>query len=91
MARRKHTKVHAGFRSKNGSHRKLRVAISVERTAERNGAAFYSCVRVLGGKRFREGSGDRCAYGRNPRAALANAMTNYAKSLRKRAGAFRGL
>lgn len=45
---------------------------------------FKACVRL--GYR-----GHACDWGKNPRAAIANALTAYARVLRKRRGAFAGL
>jgi len=84
MARR--TKVHAGLRGKRGSTRRIKSTIIVHRTAERGPLAFEACLRI-GAVAM---SGGECGYGRNPRKALANAMTKMMKHLRTRKGAFAG-
>lgn len=66
---------------------------TIHRTGHRGAQAFEVCVRKFQGKAagLREGNWDRCGLGRNPRHALANAMTKFAKALKKRKGAFAGL
>lgn len=83
-------KVKAGLRSKRGSTRDVSAKIIVHRTAERGPVAFEACIRV--GKSARPGMhAAECAHGRNPRAAVANAMRTYAKALSGRKGSFRGV
>ena len=60
--------------------------------AWRQAEAFKACVRV-GKERKNQpmGAAWDCAYGKNPREAVANAMKKVAKFIGRRRGAFHGL
>lgn len=82
MARRR--KVFPRYKGGNsGRKRKLALTATIRPTGEAQRFAFEACVRVKGGKA-------ECAFAKNPRKALANAVTKLGKSMRKRSGAFAG-
>lgn len=90
-------KIKPGINSRRGSTRRIPATVIVHRTADRGSIAFEACVRVGGHlKRVKSGpgrayaQGTECAFGKNPRAAVAKAMSRYATHLRKRKGAFGG-
>ncbi len=66
----------------NGKAKKVKITGTVEQTRGSGNDAFYACVKI--------GKTDQCAYGRNPRKALANAVTYLAHGLMRRKGSFRG-
>jgi hypothetical protein len=84
---RRHKKLSPGGRYSAGKSRSIKVRVTVNRQATTAGEystpyAFQACVHLKGG--------GRCGYGKNPRKAIANAMSETAKVLRKRGGAFAG-
>ncbi len=86
MARR-HRKLTPGMRSSRGPSRVMKMQIRVSRNPSDGGQystpyAFEACVRVRGVK-------ENCGWGKNPRKAVAAALANVAKGLRKRGGAFK--
>lgn len=88
MARRK--KLSPGTRG-GSTGRKMKITATIYRhpsTAGEysDGYAFEACLRLKG-----KGGGSNCGYGKNPRKALANALSATAKRLKKRTGAFRGM
>lgn len=84
-------KIKPNFRSKRGSTRRIATKVIVHRTAERGNVAFEACIRMgTLATTPRLGHAVECAYGKNPRAAVANAMVQFGKAIRKRKGAFRG-
>lgn len=87
MARR-HRKLTPGARSSNGPSRVLNISARISRRPGDAGQystpyAFEACVRVRGVQ-------ENCGYGRNPRKALAAALSGVSKGLKKRGGAFKG-
>ncbi len=85
---RRHRKVTPGSRSSAGPSKKLAIQARISRRPTDGGQystpyAFEACIKM-------RGLAQNCGYGRNPRKALANAMGEVAKSLRKRKGSFRG-
>lgn len=93
MARKIRTRRNVG-RSPKGYARRPHVNVEVER----RGRAFLACawLRHGGGRSSNvvNPGGPRgyfCAFGRNPRSALAGAFVRLAGSLRKRSGAFAGV
>lgn len=77
-------------RNRAGTGKTRPVAISARITRKPTTAGQYSrpyafevCIRMK--------NAGACGYGRNPRKALANAMQQVAKNLRKRKGAYASL
>ena len=85
----KRSKINPGFRAKHGRTAIIPTKVLVHRTAERGSTAFEACIRI-GSRYVRGGRGSECAFGKNPRKAVANALTRLAKHMRGRKGAFRG-
>lgn len=91
-------KINPNFRSKRGSTKRVGAKVIVHRTAERGANAFEACVRIGSMVKLKSVKSDgthvtnnECAYGKNPRAAVANALVQYARALKGRKGAFRGV
>ncbi len=87
--RKRHRKLTPGARGSEGPSKKMNIQARITRRPSDGGQystpyAFEACIRMRGM------SGTNCGYGRNPRKALANAMGEVAKSLRKRKGSFKG-
>ena len=84
-------------REKFGPQYPHRTKIAVE--VGRKGRAFQACVYLQkpvgrGGYAMIPAGGARsyqCAHGKNPRSAVAKALTHLTRALRKRPGAFAGL
>lgn len=75
------------MRSSDGPSRKMKIEIRISRRPSDGGQystpyAFEACARV-------RGAGD-CAYGRNPRKAVANLLVSVGKRMKKRKGSFKG-
>lgn len=84
------SKIKAKSRAKRGSTRRIGAKVIVHRTSEGGDDAFEACIRIGGGV-VRGTRGDECAYGSNPRKAIARALTRLGRSLKDRQeGAFRG-
>lgn len=77
-----------GARSSAGPSKRIAISARISRRPSDGGQystpyAFEACIKM-------RGLASNCGYGRNPRKALANAMAEVSKSLRKRRGAFKG-
>ena len=94
----KHGGVRTKSRGRSSPVRQIKARVQVQRTGARGPSAFHACVIVGSGPRWVKVDGRRspqirgdCAYGKNPRKAIANAMTSMARKFSRTKGAFAGV
>jgi len=74
---------------KRGKTGNIPSSVLIHRTGRDGEAAFEACVRISR-RDIRGAAGSECAYGSNPRKAVARALIRLGGALKRRPGAFKG-